>query len=294
MSKAKFFIIFILLVIVLGVGFWFKEDIEKLSKSFNTSIQEFRIIDVGSVVSEIGKEVLTSSPLNVGGESNEVVLLKSKIVSETNAQRTANGLPKFIENKQLESAASIKANDMFKNQYFEHISPTGINPGILVENSGYEYIVTGENLILGNFENEAEVVQDWMNSPGHRANILNTSYTEIGVSIIKGVYKGETVWISVQEFGLPLSACSEPSKNLKTQIEAQQSEIEFLGETIDEQKNEIDNTNKNSAYYNNLIDDYNDMVERYNSLAQELKITVANYNNQVNVFNDCVSNAQSK
>jgi len=294
MNKIKLAIILILLVGTIGAGFWFKKDILKLSDSFSTTVQEFKKTEVGSIVSEVGKEILTSSPLNIGGASNNAVLLKSKIIEETNKQRIANGLPGLTENLALGVAATAKANDMFKGQYFEHISPTGVTPGTLVKNSGYEYIVTGENLILGNFKDEAELVQDWMNSPGHRANILNTSYAEIGVSVIKGVYKGETVWISVQEFGLPMSACSEPNEDLKNQIESRQEELDILGVTVDEQRAAIDSADKRSAYYNDLIDTYNGSAKKYNSLAQELKNIVAIYNDQVNSFNDCIINAQEE
>ena len=134
--------------------------------------------------------------------------MQSKIISETNLQRQENGdLPALKENTDLDETASAKAADIFKNQYFEHVSPSGVDPGKLVESYGYDYIVEGENLILGNFSSEKEVVADWMASPGHRANILNNRYTEIGVAIVKGTYKGEESWVGVQEFGLPLSTC---------------------------------------------------------------------------------------
>ena len=292
MSKTKLFIILIFVAGAFGAGFWFKDDVLKLSESINTKVQEFQKTEVGSIISEAGKEIFTPEPLNIGGASNEVVLLKSKIIEETNIQRVANGLSKLTENEVLDKAATTKANDMFQNQYFEHISPTGVGPGNLVENSGYEYIVTGENLILGNFKDEVELVQDWMNSPGHRANILNTRYTEIGVSVVKGTYKGEAVWISVQEFGLPMSACAKPSEALKNEIEAKQENLVTLGATIDQRKIEVENTDKNSAYYNDLIDNYNNLVGAYNSSARELKTIVANYNNQVNAFNECVNATQ--
>jgi len=289
MGRLKWLIILILLVAAFGAGFWFKDDVIKLSENIDTGVKEFQKTEIGSIISETGKEIFTPSPLNVGGESNEVVLLKSKIIAETNAQRIANGLPALVENNILDDAATAKANDMFKNQYFEHISPTGVDPGKLVQNQGYEYIVTGENLILGNFKDEADLVQDWMNSEGHRANILNTRYAEIGVSVVKGTYNGETVWISVQEFGLPMSACTKPSESLKTQIEVQQTELGQLSFSIDEKKKEIDNTNKNSSYYSQMINDYNSMVANYNSFGEQLKNIILQYNNQVNDFNQCVN-----
>jgi len=294
MKKIKWFIILILIVGAVGAGFWFKKDILKMSEGFETSVDKIQNIDVGSVVSETSRKVLTADPLNVGGKSNSVTLLKSKIIEETNNQRITNGLPALKENVLLYNAAAAKANDMFTSQYFEHISPTGVDPGTLVLTYGYEYIITGENLILGNFKSEAEMVQDWMNSPGHRANILNASYAEIGVSVIKGIYKGETVWIAVQEFGLPLSVCAEPDQDLKNQIEINQSQLGQLAENLDERKSQIDGVGKNSSYYNDMVDAYNEKVAEYNSLAGKLKSQVQNYNKQANYFNDCVAAAQGE
>jgi uncharacterized protein YkwD len=284
MKKIAWFIIFILIVIAFGAGVWLKEDVLKVSENFQK-------IDIESVVAEAQKQILTATPLNVGGKSNDAILLKSKIIEETNKQRIANGLKALSENGLLDNTATAKANDMFKNQYFEHISPSGVNPGDLVLSFGYEYLLTGENLILGNFENETELVQDWMNSQGHRENILNAGYTEIGVSVIKGEFKGESVWIAVQEFGLPVSACAKPSQDLKNQIDLKQTEIDQLMNFISEKKSEIEKADRNSAYYNQMVSDYNDMIERYNLLSKEIKSIVEIYNAQVNGFNRCASNS---
>ena len=163
------------------------------------------------------------------------------------------------------------------------------SPALLVQSFGYDYIITGENLILGNFKNEKEVVSNWMASLGHRANILNNRYTEIGVSIIKGTYEGETVWIGVQEFGLPLSTCSKPNEALKNNIEYNKNELDRLSLQIDEKKEEINSTNSKFAHYSQMIDDYNRLVENYNLLAEQTKQLVSQYNNEVNNFNQCVT-----
>ena len=292
MSKFKWLIIFFFLAaVVFGAGLYFWGNDLKLSGGFKTAIDSIKTINVDSVVSEIQKQVITTAPLNIGGQSNNAILLKSKIIEETNKQRTESGLVALAENTTLARAAEAKANDMFLNQYFEHISPTGIDPGALVAGYGYEYIITGENLILGNFKDETDMVQAWMNSPGHRANILNVSYSEIGVAVIKGDYKGEQVWIAVQEFGLPLSACQKPDENEKEKIENDKSILDELGASLDEKKIQIDNASQTS-YYNQLVDDYNEMVKRYNSMAEDLKSLVADYNGQVKIFNDCVARAK--
>ena len=302
--RIKTIIILILIALIISglafvAGIYFKDDTTKLYNVFNeqvqtqvqTQTQNLQKTEIGSVISKVGKEILTSPPLNVGGNAdNKITLLKSKIISETNAQRLENGnLPPLKENTKLDEAAAAKANDLFLKQYFEHVSPTGIDPGKLVQSYGYEYIVTGENLILGNFSSEKEVVQDWMNSPEHRENILNNRYTEIGVAIIKGIYKGETVWIGVQEFGFPLSACTAPSVALKNQIDSNTAQINLLSVQVNESKKQIDSTDPNSLAYRQMVDDYNKLVGQYNSLADTTKGIVAQYNKEVNNFNSCVN-----
>jgi len=290
MKKSTGIIIFILVVVAFGAGVYFKDDAVRFYNSLGKQVENFQKTDIGQTISQAGKQIFTPSPLNIGGSQNQAVLLQSKIIIETNLQRQENGnLPALKENAKLDAAASAKANDMFLKQYFEHISPSGVGPGDLAQKYGYDYIVEGENLILGNFSSEKEVVQDWMNSPGHRANILNNRYTEIGVAMVKGTYKGETVWIGVQEFGLPLSACAEPSVTLKNQIDLDKTQLDFLSSQIDERKSQIDNTNSKSPAYKQMVEDYNQLVTQYNSLAEELKGIIASFNAEVNIFNNCVA-----
>lgn len=293
MERYKKIIILLLIIAAFAAGVYFKDDVIRFYNSaswrINKQIQDFQKTDIGNIVTEVGKEIFTPPPLKVGGESNKVILLKSKIIEETNSQREENGLPLLEENEMLAEAAAEKANDMFSNQYFEHVSPDGIGPSQLVKSYGYEYITTGENLILGNFKNEAELVASWMASPGHRANILNSRYTEIGVSVIKGTYNNETVWISVQEFGLPLSVCSEPNSSLRNRIDSDKTDLDNLSLQIDAKRNEINNTNPRSAHYGQLIDDYNQLVANYNSLADQTKQLISQYNIQVDNFNSCVA-----
>jgi uncharacterized protein YkwD len=289
--KISKIIIFVLIIADIAAGIYFKDNIVRFYNSLNKQVQNFQKTDIGSTLTQIGKGILTTPPpLNIGGSEKPVVLLQSKIIAETNLQRQENGnLPVLTENAKLDEAASAKANDMFSNQYFEHTSPSGVDPGKLVQNYGYNYIVAGENLILGNFSSEKEVVGDWMNSPGHRANILNNRYIEMGAAIIKGTYKGQTAWIGVQEFGLPLSTCSEPNAALKDQIDFYETQLDNLSSQINERKTEINNTNPNSASYGQMINDYNQLITQYNSLADQVKQAIANYNNQVNTFNQCVA-----
>lgn len=291
MNKKITIIILILVFLAFVAGFYFKNDILGFYNNVGKSLQDFEKTEIGNLITEVGKEVFTPPPLNIGGAKNQVVLIKEKIIAETNIQRYDHGdslLPLF-ENEKLYKAALAKANDMFLNQYFEHVSLSGVSPAKLVQSFGYEYITTGENLILGNFKSEKELVQSWMDSPGHRANILNNRYTEIGVAVIKGNYKGDTVWIGVQEFGLPLSACPQPQDSLKNQLNSYKSQLDNLNIQIDEKRVQLNNTKRRSEQYNNLVDQYNALISQYQSIVNESKVFITQYNNQVNVFNQCVA-----
>lgn len=290
MKKYALFIVTLVLVILANLAlFYYRNSIFDFYEKTTESLNQVSKTDFGNVVSEFKKEVLTPSPLKVGGEENQISFTKEKIIAQTNIQRYNNGgLLPVIENSKLDAAALAKAKDMFAKQYFEHVSPSGVGPGDLVKSFGYDYIVTGENLILGNFASEQEIVQAWMDSPGHRANILNNRVTEIGVAIIKGTYEGHTVWIGVQEFGLPITACKQAEVSLKNQIDANKVQLDQMSTDLDNKRAEIDGTDPKSPKYNRLVDEYNEMVKEYNELVQVTKNLITQYNNEINIFNQCV------
>jgi hypothetical protein len=112
----------------------------------------------------------------------------ANIISLTNQSRLSVQLPDLTENSLLNEAAQTKANDMLAKGYFSHDTPEGKTPWDFISASGYNYITAGENLAV-NFT-EAENVEDaWMNSPGHRANIVNKNYHDIGIGISQVLYQ---------------------------------------------------------------------------------------------------------
>ncbi len=127
-------------------------------------------------------------------------ITSANIISLTNQSRQAQSLGLLTANTMLAAAAQSKANDMLAKGYFSHTSPDGRSPWDFVSTAGYNYITAGENLAV-NFT-EAENVEDaWMNSPGHRANILNGGFKEIGIGIAQGSYQGHDAIFVVQMFG---------------------------------------------------------------------------------------------
>jgi hypothetical protein len=118
----------------------------------------------------------------------------------TNQQRQANGLQPLQLDGELSSAADGKANDMFSNNYWAHESPSGTTPWYFIKNAGYSYVYAGENLARG-FTNTSDVINAWMESPSHRANVLSPNYKDIGFSIRTGTLGGEETVLVVEMFG---------------------------------------------------------------------------------------------
>lgn len=124
------------------------------------------------------------------------------IITEINKIRGAYGLAPLIENPKLDIAALLKAQDMINNDYFNHYSPTGKTPWDWINSAQYNYKYAGENLAL-NFFDDQTTVQAWLNSPTHKANILNPNYQDTGVAILSGVTPTtkESRTVVVQMFG---------------------------------------------------------------------------------------------
>jgi hypothetical protein len=127
-----------------------------------------------------------------------------KIIALTNDIRQQYGLSPLKENPLLDAAAKQKAEDMFQNNYFSHFSPTGVSPWYWINKSGYNYHYAGENLAM-NFIDSEEVVRAWLNSPGHRENLLNKNYQDIGLAVLPADFSksGINQPIVVQLFGSP-------------------------------------------------------------------------------------------
>ena len=130
-----------------------------------------------------------------------------QVVQLTNDERAKAGLPPLKLNNKLVDAAGDHSSDMAQDDFFSHTGADGSSLGDRVRASGYQYSRTGENIAAGQ-TTPAQVVEGWMNSPGHRANILNPNYTEIGVGYEylqndTGSVNYKHYWTQV--FGTPLN-----------------------------------------------------------------------------------------
>lgn len=130
-------------------------------------------------------KLFSSSKGNVSGSvlAYATEMSVSGLLSATNSQRTANGLGALSINSKLNSSAQSKAVDMKNRDYWAHTSPTGEEPWVFFDAAGYSYTKAGENLAYG-FANSSDTVTGWMNSPSHRANMLDSQYTEVGFGYV--------------------------------------------------------------------------------------------------------------
>ena len=130
------------------------------------------------------KDTINAS--NSGASSEEIELLKL-----INKQRTANGLPELKFDAELQRVAQIKAQDLVDNNYFSHNSPTYGSPFDMMKSFGITYKAAGEN-IAGNSTLEGAVTA-WMNSEGHKANILSNAYNYTGIGVVESPRYGKVM-----------------------------------------------------------------------------------------------------
>lgn len=114
---------------------------------------------------------------------------EQEVFNLINAKRTTNGLQPLKIDNELQNVARIKAKDMVDNNYFSHTSPTYGSPFDMIKKFGISYKTAGEN-IAGNSTNTG-AVEAWMNSSGHRANILNSNYNYTGIGVVKSPKYGK-------------------------------------------------------------------------------------------------------
>lgn len=276
-------------VALAGAVFAYRGDVGSWVDRFFGSAEQ-STFSLRDALQEFEQRVFTPPPLRKNGVSNGAELRRSEVFRFTNEERAAAGLAAYQENNLLNAAAALKLEDMFGRQYFAHVSPDGEGPAYFVKKVGYAYVVIGENLALGNFEDDADLVQAWMESPGHRENILHERFEEMGVAVGRGVFEGREVWLAVQEFSMPVSSCPQPEEELKTEIEENLAELDVMKLEITEQHEALDDTRpRRGQEYQQKIDAYNELVDTYNGLFKETRSLIDRYNDGVRAFNVCAS-----
>jgi len=130
-----------------------------------------------------------SYPISVQASAEE------QILQLMNAKRIEAGLKPLVLDNTLVQVARYKSNHMIQYNYFDHINPDGTKWTNWLQTIGYKYTTTGENIAYNTYD-AVELFNQWWNSPGHRANMMNSSYTKVGI----GVVKGNNKFMGTQEF----------------------------------------------------------------------------------------------
>lgn len=153
------------------------------------------------------------------GSSFLASILPAVLTDETNTSRAAEGIAALAYNPLLEKAATLKAHDMAEKGYFAHTSPAGVTPWHWLSEAGYDFKAAGENLAVNYFDSK-DVAEAWMNSPTHRANVMNPQFSEMGIGFAEGMYEGKNTVFVAEFFGTPTLT---PAPRLEVSVLAESS-----------------------------------------------------------------------
>jgi len=273
------FIFFAVLIISGGFFIFYNDEYLKFKQHLSfENLKKEKILMAENIpeVTELKKDVLIPEPpMRVSEDARNIPvrLARSKIIHFTNLERENNNRAELKESNILNKAALKKLNDMLERQYFAHISPSGTGIDSVVKSVGYKYLKVGENLALGDFNSEKYLVSKWIESPGHRKNILNKGFSEIGVATKKGNFKGRETFLAVQVFGSSILKCSIPGENLELEIINKKNDLKSFIKEMDSMETEIENINQESEEFNakieNLISRGNFLINQGNDLIEE-------------------------
>lgn len=255
-----------------------KSNSEKIEKILNQLVTEKQAPSLGGTLTKKSTSTTTIGSITI-----------PSVIDETNQQRKSHSKGTLIRVSELDHSAEVKANDILNKQYFEHTSPSGITITDLVNDSGYKYLKVGENLALGNFYSAKEVVDAWMASPGHRANILDGAFEEIGIGVAYGKYEGQNVFVIVQHFGRPEKSCPTIDKTILITYKESLEQFDYTEKTLSSIKATIDEGRAKGNLMNDMADQFNELYKKYQIEFDELEHIRQIYNEQVRAFNECLS-----
>jgi uncharacterized protein YkwD len=297
--KAKRNLVFLVAgVIIVGGVVWYigkisSPPLQKIA-AFSTSLAPVAQQNVSNYPAPLKAAPATAGITPAKATPKNSALTVAGVIADTNTERAQNNedgnLTPLAESKTLDAIATLRLDDMFENQYFAHVSPTGASAVTVASSVGYGHLALGENLAEGIFAGDQGVVTAWMNSPGHRANILDTHYTEIGVAVREGTFDGQQTWIAVQVFGKPTSACpAAPDPQLEAAITAAEAELTQMSNQLKQMQASVEAMQPQSGdAYNQAVAQYNAQVSTYNTLGTNTKTEVTQYNAEVDAYNACL------
>lgn len=162
-----------------------------------------------AVVIILLKVVVSGFLIIYPGPSATANLTPDTIVQLTNRTRTDREVGTLKQNAKLANAAQLKAEDMLNKGYFAHVSPAKVTPWYWFKKAGYVYASAGENLAM-DFVTAEDLTEAWLASPGHRKNLLNPKYVDIGVAVASGKINGLSTTVVVQFFGASVQPKQQP------------------------------------------------------------------------------------
>jgi hypothetical protein len=211
-------------------------------------------------------------------------ITKIILTNLVNQEREVMGLNSLVKSEKLDRAAYLKAENMIQNNYFNHVSPTGLTPWFWFSQVGYDYKYAGENLAIGFFDSK-DVFQAWLSSPSHKSNLLNPNYNEIGTAVLPGYGENNAI-VVVQLFGRQKtqtigSSVAEEVKTVFNLSREQESKvIQNINETPEEQKLEENNEAINPTEV--LINKTFVLEDQFVLSASDIKISPNIYSKIIN------------
>jgi uncharacterized protein YkwD len=288
MNKPKL-ISYIIILIVLGAGAYFLPSYLQNKQDLVSKVKN-RIQEIRNDTKEIIPEAKISAPLEqsefektasyeeIDCKNFESNIFAEEMFKRINSDRVANGKKALKWNSSLCESAGLKSEDMDNNNYFEHNSPSGITPWYWIKKVGYNYTFVGENLALNYFTaNSAHAAL--MNSPGHRANILNENFTEIGINYVRGKLNGEDAFFVVQHFASPgpekpqiqyVCETDKANKNLK-ELKNSKNKIEKYLSDAEDKKDEFKKSGYDTKEINDYINDMENKEKEVNGYIKEIE-----------------------
>ena len=164
------------------------DTIWKIAQKFEIGVNE---------LIKANPHIINPEYINIGEKINipdtsPLSALENEVIKLVNEERARNGLPALEKNWEISRVARMKAQDMVDRNYFSHSSPTYGSPFNMMENFGLKFSSAAENIGMGQ-KTAADIMKSWMDSPGHRANILSRTVTHIGVGAAKAA-NGTLYW----------------------------------------------------------------------------------------------------
>lgn len=251
------------------------------------TLDEFLRMLVEGTTATVASTNTASLTLHAGPISKDGIVLKTNV-----ARYNSGDLPPLNPSPILDAIAKKRLEDMQDAQYFGHLSSTPYGADDMAHYFSYRYLRFGENIALGDFQNDTEVVNTWLKSQEHRANILNTHFHEIGAAVGLVSDLGRSRWMCVQVFGLAVTDCPKVDESLAEVIAAEKThvmQLEHASATLATMMKNIPlHSAAGVASYHQKINDYALISDSIRYRIGIINTLVQEYNKQVHAFNSCI------